>query len=231
MAAAYPADNSSAVTQNIREWMNEQLGGTYAGSLDDGKELLEYYGKERADQMKRDIAEIGENTAMDASVYYVQFKKVFETGEFITYTSEIYEYSGGAHSSESLSGCVFRKSDGRKFGWDMFTANGKEKLRGMIKNGLKSKFFKVNSDEELYERLLDENARNTFPLPETAPICRPNGVEFIYQQYEIAPYVTGIPTCTLPYDSLENLFTVTMKPLLESTTDSLALTYAPTVKR
>ena len=47
----------------------------------------------------------------------------------------------------------------------MFTANGKEKLRGMIKNGLKSKFFKVNSDEELYERLLDENARYTFPLP------------------------------------------------------------------
>ena len=56
----------------------------------------------------------------------------------------------------------------------MFTANGKEKLRGMIKNRLKKNFFKVNSDEELYERLLDENARYTFPLPETAPVCRPN---------------------------------------------------------
>ena len=65
----------------------------------------------------------------------------------------------------------------------------------------------------------------------TAPVCRPNGVEFIYQQYEIAPYAAGIPTCTLPYDSLENLFTVTMKPLIESTTDSLALTYNPIVKR
>ena len=115
------------------------------GSLDDGKKLLEYYGTERAEQVKRDIAEIGENTAMDASAYYVQFKKAFETEKFITYTSEIYEYSGGAHGDESLSGGVFRKSDGRKFGWDMFTANGKEKLRGMIKNGLKSKFFKVNS--------------------------------------------------------------------------------------
>ena len=41
LTAAYPTDNSSAVTQNIREWMNEQLGGTYTGSLDDGKNLLE----------------------------------------------------------------------------------------------------------------------------------------------------------------------------------------------
>ena len=63
LAAAYPTDNSSVVTQNIREWMNEQLGGTYTGSLDDGKKLLEYYGTERAEQVKRDIAEIGENTA------------------------------------------------------------------------------------------------------------------------------------------------------------------------
>ena len=211
--------------------MNEQLGGTYAGSLDDGKKLLEYYGTERAEKIKKTIAEIGENTSMDASAYYVQFKKAFETEKFITYTAEIYEYSGGAHGGESLSGGVFRKSDGRKFGWDMFTASGKEKLRGMIKNGLKNKFFKVNSDEELYEMLLDENARYTFPLPETAPVCRPNGVEFIYQQYEIAPYAAGLPTCTLPYDALENLFTVTMKPLIESTTDSLALTYNPIAKR
>ena len=72
LAAAYPTDNSSVVTQNIREWMNEQLGGTYTGSLDDGKKLLEYYGTERAEQVKRDIAEIGENTAMDVSAYYVQ---------------------------------------------------------------------------------------------------------------------------------------------------------------
>ena len=108
LTAAYPTDNSSVVTQNIREWMNEQLGGTYTGSLDDGKKLLEYYGTERAEQVKRDIAEIGENTAMDASAYYVQFKKAFETEKFITYTSEIYEYSGGAHGGESLSGGVFR---------------------------------------------------------------------------------------------------------------------------
>ena len=68
------------------------------------------------------------------SAHYVQFKRRLKQKKFITYTSEIYEYSGGAHGGESLSGGVIRKSDGRKFGWDMFTANGKEKSKGMIKN-------------------------------------------------------------------------------------------------
>ena len=221
----YPAENGNALSQNIREWINEQLGGTYNGDLNDGKKLTEYYGKARAEQIRKDIAELGENTAMGQSCYYVQLKKLFETKLFITYTNEVYEYAGGAHGSESLTGAVFRKVDGRKFGWDMFTADGKEKLRGMIKNRLKDRFFKAKSDEEFYNMLLAENARYLFPLPENAPLLRPNGVEFIYQQYEIAPYAAGMPSCTLPYDSVRNLFTVTMRPLIESTTDSIAATY------
>ena len=64
--------------------------------------------------------------------------------------------------------------------------------------------------------LLDENARYQFPLPENAPILRFNGMEFVYGQYEIAPYAAGMPSCILPYDSIRNLVTVTMKPLIEN---------------
>ena len=66
VAAAYPTDNSSAVAQNIREWMNEQLGGTYAGSLDDGKKLLEYYGTERAEKIKKALVTLFENDCSSA---------------------------------------------------------------------------------------------------------------------------------------------------------------------
>lgn len=225
ISANYPSDSTDATGRVIREWINEQLGGTYTGSLNDGKQLVEYYGKEQAARIRKDIEEFGENSAMGQSVYYVQFKKVFETTRFVTYTEETYQYAGGAHGSESTVGQVFRKPDGRMFGWDMFTADGKEKLRDMIKNRLKDRFFKAKSDEEFYNMLLAENARYLFPLPENAPLLRPNGVEFIYQQYEIAPYAAGMPSCTLPYDSVRNLFTVTMRPLIESTTDSIAATY------
>lgn len=231
LTANFPTDSTTAVARNIREWINEELGGSYAGDMLDGQGMMEYYGQKQAEEFKRDLEEIGQNTAMGSSAYYAQFKKVFETGKFITYTSEIYRYAGGAHGGESLTGTVFRKSDGRRFGWEMFTAEGKEKLRDMIKERLKKNYFKANSDEDFYAMLLDKDASYSFPLPESAPICRANGVQFIYQQYEIAPYAAGIPTCTLPYASLEGLFTVTMKPLIESVTDSLALTYNPTVIR
>lgn len=220
--ADYPSDSTSALSRNIREWINENLGGTYEGSLNDGQKLIEYYGKKRAGQVKRDIAEFGENTSMDKSIYYVQIRNKFETGSFVTYTSEVYEYAGGAHGSEAETGGVFRKSDGRRFGWDMFTGEGQAALRDIIKEKLKNKYFKAKNDEEFYTMLMTEEARYMFPLPVTDPICLRSGVKFVYQQYEIAPYVAGKPFCIIPYDKLKGLFTVTMKPLVESTKDIVA---------
>ena len=222
ISASYPIGEDNALNNSIREWMNERLGGTYSGDLKDGKNMLAFYGKAKADEFKSNMLAYGDDSAMAQSVYYVQLKKVFETGLFVSYTSEIYTYAGGAHGGESLTGGMFRKSDGRNFGWDMFTFEGKEKLRNMIKEGLKKQYFKVQSDEEFYDMLFPENARYSFPLPETAPICRFNGMQFVYQQYEIAPYSAGMPSYTVPYDSLKSLVTATVRPLLESTTDSIA---------
>ena len=134
--ADYPSDSTTALSQNIREWMNEQLGGIYEGNLNDGEKMIGFYGKKRVDEIRRNIEEFGENSAMDKSVYYVQIRDKFETASLVTYTSEIYEYSGGAHGGEVEIGAVFRKSDGRRFGWDMFTAEGQTALRDIIKNEL-----------------------------------------------------------------------------------------------
>lgn len=225
--ADYPSDSTTALSQNIREWMNEQLGGIYEGNLNDGEKMIGFYGKKRVDEIRRNIEEFGENSAMDKSVYYVQIRDKFETASLVTYTSEIYEYSGGAHGGEVEIGSVFRKSDGRRFGWDMFTAEGQTALRDIIKNELKEKYFKVKSDEEFYSMLLAEEARYVFPLPDSAPYFMRNGVKFIYQQYEIAPYAAGKPYCIIPYEKLTDFFTATMKPLVASTKDKVATELFP----
>lgn len=216
LSADYPTGEAGAVNRNIREWISEELGGTYNGDLKDGSKMLEFYGKTYVEQVKKEIAELGESTALEHYTYTVEFDKAFETDAFVTYTSEVYEYAGGAHGSTIKGGEIFRKADGRKIGWDMFTAEGKEKLRNMLKEGLMKDYFKAANEEEFYGMLLVDDARYAFPLPETAPVCISDGVQFIYQQYEIAPYAAGIPTCTLSYESLKDLFTVTMKPLIES---------------
>lgn len=216
LSADYPTGGTGTVNQNIREWINEELGGTYNGDLKDGRKVLEFYGKAYVEQVKKNIAEIGENTALEHYTYIVEFDKAFETDAFVTYTSEVYEYAGGAHGSTMKGGEIFRKEDDRKIGWDMFTTEGKEALRNMLKDGLMKDYFEVKDEEEFYNMLLVDNARYAFPLPETAPIFMSDGVQFIYQQYEIAPYASGIPACTLSYESLKDLFTTTMKPLIES---------------
>ena len=222
ISASFPADTTMAVSRNVWEWINEELGGSYDGYLFDGEKLAEHYGTLHAEQFKRAIEELGPNTAMDQCAYYAQFKKVFETCKLVTFTAETYEYAGGAHGGESLTGTQFRKSDGRKFGWDMFTETGKEQLRDMIKRALQKDYFKKDKEEDFYDMLLADGAKYLFPLPATSPICKPHGVQFIYQQYEIAPYAAGSPTCTIPYDSLTTAFTTTMQPLAASVTDSIA---------
>ena len=91
----------------------------------------------------------------------------------------------------------------------------------MIKQALQKRYFKTDNEKEFYDMLLVDNADIFFPLPATPPICRAQGVQFTYQQYEIAPYAAGSPTCTIPYDSLTTAFTTTMRTLAASVTDSL----------
>lgn len=234
--ADYPKGGNENLMQNVREWINEQLGAEYNGNLNDGNNMLKYYGEKQAATIQREIEELGENTAMSKSVYYMELKRNFESEKFVTYTSNLYTYMGGAHGMEAQEGATFRKADGRKFGWDMFKNNSQSELSSLIKNGLKKQYFEVSDDEEFYPMLLvEEQARYSFPLPASAPYFTREGVKFTYQQYEIAPYAAGIPSCIIPYDSLANLFTVTVMPLVESTTDSIAskepvLRYNPPVQ-
>lgn len=221
--ADYPEKGSPFLLQNIREWINETLGGSYAGDLKNGKAVIEYYAQSINDRLKKDEAEFGSSPDMGGSVYYVQMRKAFETCLFVTYTNEIYQYySGAAHGGQTYTGAVFRKTDGRKMGWDVFKQDSLNCINDMIKEQIKTQFFKIKDDKSFYDMLLIDNPELFFPLPKTDPLFMEKGVMFIYQQYEIAPYAAGRPSCTIPYERLKDYFTTTALPLAESHTDSIA---------
>lgn len=227
VSAAYPCvSDSSAVGMSIRRWIDEELGGDYPGNLFDGGAMMAYYGGKRRDAHGDDAAVYGEDVSGGEYADYVQFKRVFETGAFVTFTREDYLYmEGGAHGYEGLTGAVFRKSDGRRLGWNLFSKEGLEELRFMIPYALKRRYFKVGSDDEFYEMLFTGGADGEFPLPETPPILRANGVQFVYQVYELAPYSAGLPSCTLPYSMLDSLFVSDVGDVVGSVEDSLGLTF------
>ena len=114
---------------------------------------------------------------------------LYETDKFVTYEMKKYEDMGGAHGGTFISGMTFRKSDGRRVEWDLFTKS----MQDVIKKGL-----------------------NTYmlPLPATPPVFTKEGVLFTYQQYEIAAYAAGLPSFIVPYDEAKSLMNTTGKNLL-----------------
>lgn len=222
----YPVKGSDALVQNVREWMNETLGGDFEGDLNDGKKMVEFYYNKINNELKASDESLPEDISAGGSLRYIQMRKIFETELFITYSNDVYQYyAGAAHGGQLYSGIVFRKSDGRRFGWEMFKQDSLETVRNLIITGLQQQFFKVNNKDELYDQLLIENNGEAFPLPETNPLWTGNGVKFIYQQYEIAAYAYGHPSCTIPYEVLENCFTTSARSLAKSYNDKIATSF------
>ena len=75
----------------------------------------------------------------------------------------------------------------------------------LVKDNIFSQYFESDASE--MENLLTMENNDFFPLPQAAPIFREDGVEFVYQQYEIACYAAGMPACVISYDLLEPFLT------------------------
>lgn len=213
----YPTAGNAALVNAIEEFISEDLGGTYTGSLANADSMLAYYGNMQADSLNamRD----GEQLDM-VYAYAYEAKKAYETDTYVTYVATTYGYTGGAHGMGSETGVTIRKSDGRRFGHDMLTGTESDAFHMLVKEGLKT-YFKdcgeaIDTDEQLKALLITDNDVNYLPLPATAPYITAEGVTFIYQQYEIAPYAAGMPQFTLPLE--------TMRPYLTATAQKMTAT-------
>ena len=97
---------------------------------------------------------------------------------------------------------TFRKSDGRRIGWDVFTETSGEKFQQILKEGL-VEYFGVGSEAEFADHLMNEAGIHYIPLPQCPPLFTAEGVSFVYNQYEIAAYAAGLPSFTVGYDKLQ----------------------------
>lgn len=109
-----------------------------------------------------------------------------------------YEFTGGAHGNTVRNSDTWNLQKGTKIklghlftnknykDYIIMTIN--QKIAEQIRNGTNQYF-------ENYKQLVTENFNeNHFYLT-------PKGVVIYYQQYEIAPYSSGIPTFMIPYSS------------------------------
>ena len=218
----FPTSGNPILMNAIREYISESLGisyagelennmqGSYDGDLSNGQKMIDYYFDLKYKEFKKAHDLMAENMTGDVPTFAseTEIHFLYETDQFVTYEMKKYEDMGGAHGGTFISGMTFRKSDGRRVEWDLFTKS----MQDVIKKGLK-KYFEVNTDEELENSLSLENTY-LLPLPATPPVFTKEGVLFTYQQYEIAAYAAGLPSFIVPYDEAKSLMNTTGKNLL-----------------
>ena len=218
----FPTSGNPILVNAIREYISESLGisyagemennmqGSYSGDLGDGQKMIDYYFDLKYKEFKNAHDEMAEHMQGDTPTFAseTEIHYLYETDKFVTYEMKKYEDMGGAHGGTFISGMTFRKSDGRRVDWELFTKS----MQDVIKKGLK-KYFEVNTDEELENSLSLENTY-MLPLPATPPVFTKEGVLFTYQQYEIAAYAAGLPSFIVPYDEAKSLMNTTGKNLL-----------------
>lgn len=213
----YPTDGNELLVNAIQEYVNEQLGGTFDGDPNDGQQLVSVYGEGEWNNLKdeyKDLVADGEGDWMEDVSFYtdVDIRKVYETEKVVTYITTTDTYLGGAHGMQSQTGVTFRKSDGRRFGYDMMRQLLSEEFYQETKEGLRTYFKEAGADAqtdaELKDWLLTDDDINSLSHPKADPYMTEKGVEFLYQPYEIAPYAAGMPSFTLSYQDIKPFLTI-----------------------
>ena len=203
--ADFPESGNFFVINNIREWMSEQMGGTYEGDMENGAKMFDHYKKSTLTDFRENVIPDMPKIKDMACYKDIKFTKLHETDRYVTYLYSQEGFAGGAHGWYAIEGQTFRKSDGRRIDYDIFRAESLDELTELVKDNIFTQYFE--SDKEQFESLLTMENNDFFPLPVNAPIFREDGVEFVYQQYEIACYAAGLPACVISYDLLEPFLT------------------------
>ncbi len=197
--------------QAVGEWLSGYLGGTYTGEMDDLQALVDYYGTSHTDSLRvileegiPDFAEVSYDAGMERS---------YENLKAVTFELTIEQFLGGAHPTSEFFGATFSKEDGRMLTWDIIRPDSRQAFHDMLVDELKD-YFGVKVDGISMEHLLGVDDVQHIPLPQSPPYLTAEGLAFIYQQYEIAPYAMGLPSAIIPYSRVKPFLTDAARELI-----------------
>ncbi len=240
----WPVKGSEALVKNIRQYICEEIASdVYAEGkpdvilYDDGEKAV----KTTANKHYSSLLEAWKGDhegGFNEGMTYTAYKHVFKleaTDRYVTYISNAEGFMGGAHGYAMSTGQTFRMSDGKIIGYQteynqktesfeiknqtLFSDAQAPKLFALIKEGVRSYFSEAeqeaSSDEELKDMLISVDDVNRIPLPSAAPYFTKEGLSFVYQQYEIAPYAAGMINFTIPYDKIRPFLTPEAQELIK----------------
>ena len=114
--------------------------------------------------------------------------------EMISYQSYVYGYSGGAHGMDALCCKTFNMATGKEVrSEDLFIEDHEDRLIASLRANL---LCSIDDTDMLFEKDI---------YPSKDFYVTPEGITYIYQRYEIAPYVMGIIEVTIPWKEIKDI--------------------------
>lgn len=236
MKVEFPQPDATGVlADSIRAYLTKTIANNYFPIFESGdtsdvsceykvgeeQEYLNAYARAGMSRMVAEITQMAGEGWMAG--YYNDYSATVEsqTDRFVTLVETHDIYTGGAHGLYVVSGQTFRKVDGHRMGWDLFDMNKKAEIVALLKESVKE-YFEVETDEELEEILQlwddpdtpENELENGLPLPSMSPYATPEGISFIYQQYEIAAYAYGLPSGILSLEKVKPVLSEEGRALL-----------------
>lgn len=221
----YPAAGST-VADSVRQWLATtiNLTSSYTGEMitplsssliNNGQKLIDTCADSLMTSATRDFVDLQANDFSTTYEYDVSFGISYLSPAIITYYCTAYGYQGGAHGGTSAQNASFRCSDGMILDYNnTFRPDGIADLIDLIREEIWVQYFEPDyPDGDMADALLINPLE--LELPATLPCFGPDGITFTYQQYEIAPYAAGMPSCTIPYDTLAPLMTPAIAQLVK----------------
>lgn len=185
----------------------DEPAAVFKGAKADGKALVDFYGKLNFGYLKSQYAEL-KDLGIAGLSYDLSIRKTGETDRYLTYETSCYVFLGGAHGSAVCYPVNIVRSTGKVLAATVDTLKQKA-LQPILRRGVKEYISKAENrkikDRDLQNMLFVEHG--IIPLPATVPVLTPEGLRFVYQQYEIGPYALGMVEFTVPYADVKSCLT------------------------
>lgn len=190
----WPVGTNTHVVTILQNWVADQLLEGY-GTVDDDIDGI----------IQQAAENYYENGSYELKTVNITAESNYPFESYLTMKSETQEFHSfnyGAICINLLNGTVFPANE---------AFENTNEMRKIIARNLQQKLAE-NNDE--WSKCIMHYTPDNLPMPKSAPVLTPDGLEFTYVMYEISDGSSGEFSCTVPYDQAIPAITAQAKAFL-----------------
>lgn len=131
---------------------------------------------------------------------YMEYIITYNANCFLSTYNDKYEFTGGAHGNTKRTSDTWELCCGTHLSLNNFFEPGFDYKPMIIEEIIRQAELIYNQDQHIY--FDDYKSLITKNFDENSFYLTPQGITIYYQQYDIAPYSTGIVEFTIPYSKI-----------------------------